>query len=92
MERKIKRRRRKIVHRLPDQRHPEGIAHCVTNVVLFVGARRDSDRTCGSSLCRSRSKEAGTAELRAESDDADESIGEARLKTWGRGGSEEDGA
>ena len=65
--------------------------HCVTKVVLFVGARRDSDKSCGSSLCRSRSKEAGTAELRAESDDADERIGEARFRTWGRGGNEEDG-
>jgi hypothetical protein len=68
-------------------------AHCVTNVVLFVGIRRDSP--CGSatwSLCRSRSKEAGTAELRAESDDVDESIGEARFKpeTRGRGGNGED--
>ena len=71
---------------------PGEFAHCVTNVVLFVAARRDSDRTCGNSLRRSRSKEAGTAELRAESDDADERIGEARFRTWGRGGNEEDGA
>jgi len=61
-------------------------AHCVTNVVLFGGTRRGSadNGTCGNatwSLCRSRSKEAGTAELRAESDDVDERIGEARFRT-----------
>lgn len=64
-------------------------AHCVTKVVLFA-IRRDS--TCGSatgSLCRSRSNDAGTAELRAESDDVDERIGEARFRTRGRGGNEE---
>jgi hypothetical protein len=66
----------------------------VTKVVLFVvGPRRDSDiEICGSdtgSLCRSRSNDAGTAELRAESDDADERIGEARFRTWGRGGNED---
>jgi hypothetical protein len=69
--------------------------HCVTNVVLLVvGARRDSDiETCGSdtgSLCRSRSNDAGTAEPRIESDDADERIGEARFRPRGRGGNEED--
>ena len=67
----------------------------MTKVVLFVvGARRGSAiETCGSdtgSLCRSRSNDAGTAELRAESDDADERIGEARFRTRGRGGNEED--
>ena len=67
--------------------------HCVTKVVLFVvGARRGSDiETCGSdtgSLCRSRSNDAGTAELRTESDDADERIGEARFRM--SGGNEED--
>jgi hypothetical protein len=78
------------VHVPPTRRNG---THCVTKVVLFVGARRDSDiETCGSdtaSLCRSRSKEAGTAELRAESDDADERIGDARFRTRGRGGNEE---
>jgi hypothetical protein len=74
------------------QRHD---THCVTKVVLLVvGARRDSDiETCGSdtgSLCRSRSNDAGTVEPRIESDDADERIGEARFKTRGRGGNEED--
>jgi len=67
----------------------------VTKVVLLVvGARRDSDiETCGSdtgSLCRSRSNDAGTVEPRTESDDADERIGEARFRTRGRGGNEED--
>ena len=69
--------------------------HCVTKVVLFVvGIRRGSDIvTWGSatagSLCRSRSKDAGTAELRAESDDVDERIGEARFRTRGREGNED---
>jgi len=69
-------------------------AHGVTKVVLFVGTRRGSDNgTCGSdtgSLCRSRSNDAGTAELRAESDDVDERIGDALFRTSGRGGSGED--
>lgn len=61
-------------------------AHGVTKVVLFVGTRRGSDNgTCGSeSLCRSRSNDAGTAELRAESDDVDERIGDALFRTSGR--------
>ena len=73
--------------------HPRDGAHGVTKVVLFDGPRRGSDNeTCGSatwSLCRSRSKEAGTAELRAESDDVDERIGDARFRTRGRGGKDE---
>ena len=40
-------------------------------------------------LCRSRSNDAGTAELRAESDDDDERIGDALFKTSGRGGTGE---
>lgn len=68
-------------------------AHGVTKVVLFVGTRRCSDKgTCGSatgSLCRSRSNEAGRAELRAESDDVDERIGDALFRTIGREGSGE---
>ncbi len=65
-------------------------AHCVTKVVLFGTRRGSVNETWGSateSLCRSRSKDAGTAELRAESDDVDERIGEARFRTRGRGGS-----
>jgi hypothetical protein len=65
----------------------------VTNVVLFGGTRRGSDNEIwgsAGSLCRSRSKEAGTAELSAESDDVDERIGEARFRTRGRGGNEDE--
>ena len=90
-KKKLPQAARCMIHVPPEAWH----SHCVTKVVLFVEARRDSDNeTCGSdtgSLCRSRSKEAGTVELRAESDDADERIGEARFRTRGRGGNE-DGA
>jgi len=86
----------------PGGREPSRVActarrhgvHGVTKVVLFVGTRRGSEDngTCGSataSLCRSRSYDAGTAELRAESDDVDERIGDALFKTNGRGGNGE---
>ena len=41
------------------------------------------------SLCRSRSNDVGISELRAESDNVGERIGDALFKTSGRGGSGE---